>query len=178
MLAVGLLMVAWLLSAFIWLSSFQRPSGYGHVETQPLHFSHDCRVLASIPSGVASCERKARFRMGGVALPNPVLGQIANLLRTALRALHLTVRPAERHHEIMAVFVAGEVQDRIAEGGMPDHKVDQRVYYEVINPKSRDFEMKYEYVRTTSRGAIVLLAGRPWKKKPMGYDPSEVRKVE
>jgi len=61
---------------------------------------------------------------------------------------------------------------------MPTRSEDTRVYYEVINPHSTNFGMKCEYVRTTREGNVVLLAGRPWHKIPLAFEPSEVRKVE
>ena len=35
-----------------------------------------------------------------------------------------------------------------------------------------------EYVRTLDDGTFILMGGRSWKRRPMGYAPDEVEKVE
>src|ERR1700737_2956332 len=51
--------------------------------------------------------------MFAVALPHAGLGEIGNLLRSTGRALHHTVRPAERNHFALAIFVICEVDYRL-----------------------------------------------------------------
>jgi hypothetical protein len=60
-----------------------------------------------------------------------------------------------------------------------EHAMNEgRIYYRVIKPDSTNFGLTCEYVETTKEGKVVLLAGRPWRKLPLAFDPSEVQKVE
>lgn len=46
-----------------------------------------------------------------IALPDASVGEISDVLGTAMRTPHLTIGPAEFHHESFAVFVIREVDD-------------------------------------------------------------------
>src|ERR1017187_1974731 len=71
-------------------------------------------------------QRKARFRVIGVAFPQAVLGKVANLLRPTFRALHLAVCPAEINHKLSAIFKFREVDYRVSEGSVVAHELSLR----------------------------------------------------
>lgn len=75
---------------------------------QPL-LQRDRRVLKDR----ADLEGEARFGVRGVALPNPVFGEIANLLGITDRTFHFAVRPAQRNHEIVTMLIVRKVLNRI-----------------------------------------------------------------
>jgi hypothetical protein len=56
--------------------------------------------------------------MRGVALPYPILGEIAKSVGAALRTPDRNVRPAKLEDEVSAMLKVREVQDRVSEGGM------------------------------------------------------------
>jgi len=53
--------------------------------------------------------------MPGVALPHAILGEVCDLIGSTARTLNLSVRPAELHHQLVAVVVIGEVDDGFLE---------------------------------------------------------------
>ena len=74
----------------------------------------------------ASLQREARFRVLRIALPDAILGKVADLFRTAFRALYLAIRPAQIHHELAAGFEFREVQDRVSEASMYAQELSMR----------------------------------------------------
>src|ERR1035437_10516983 len=77
-------------------------------------------------------QREARFRMTGVALPQAILGKVANLLRSTFRALHLAVCPAEINHKLAAILKFREVDYRVSEGSMVAHELSMRPIYRYV----------------------------------------------
>src|SRR5580692_10139802 len=52
-----------------------------------------------------------------VALEHAGVGQVVNVIRSATRTQHLTIRPTQRNHEGFAVLEVGKVEDRFLKGG-------------------------------------------------------------
>lgn len=93
-----------------------------HPDCRKPLFQRNWGVLKDRPG----LESKARFGVRGVALPDPVLRQVADLLGAALRTLYLTIRPPQVNHKLFAMFEIREVQDRVSKGGMFAHDPSMR----------------------------------------------------
>ena len=75
-------------------------------------FKWDRRVFEDRPS----LQREGRTFVFRVALPDAIFGEVGNVARPALRALHDAISPPQRSHKLAAVFEIGEPEDRVSKG--------------------------------------------------------------
>src|SRR5579871_1295517 len=81
---------------------------------------HPCRRKPLFERNRGILKDRTRFKCEGwhgmlrVALPSATLGQIGNVVGTAVRAFNNAIRPAQFHHELAAVLEVREPDNRVS----------------------------------------------------------------
>jgi len=98
----------------------------------------------------ADLQGKLGFRVFAVALPAAHILEICNLLRTAVRAVYLSIGPSNCDHELVAVLGIGKEGDRLLQRCGPS------VHESII--RQNRWLVKYVITQTSIAWAIIAIA--------------------